>query len=156
MKAESNDKSATSNAAPAEGAETNAKTEITRPADTAKSDLPATASQADLCNEKRTEEGTGSKGNLSPAERTAGRPGEKVELKNVTGASLADGKTIAVNEPKRDFFGTTIDKSKKQHHITFRDIVSGQQLADVKEVESYKEFNVLSESVNTQCDCALL
>ena len=59
-------------------------------------------------------------------------------------------------ESKKDYFGTKIDKAKRQHHITFRDIVSGQQIADVKEVESYKEFNMLAEAESPQCSCLLL
>ena len=154
MKAESNEKNAS--AVPIEGGETNTKSETAKLADTAKSDNPATASVVDSCNDKRTEEGRESKRNLNPGEKQGGKPAEKMELKNLSGTALVDGKTIAVSEPKRDYYGTTIDKSRKQHHITFRDIISGQQIADVKEVESFKEFNVLSESVNAQCDCSLL
>lgn len=59
------------------------------------------------------------------------------------------------NEPKKDFFGTDIDKEKKRHHITFRDI-TGKELVDIKEVESWKEYNVLNETVNAQCSCLVL
>jgi len=54
---------------------------------------------------------------------------------------------------KKDYYGTLIDKVTKQHHITFRDIVAGKQIADIKEVESYKEYNAFEEQINPQCKC---
>ena len=65
-------------------------------------------------------------------------------------------KTLALGEQKKDYYGTSIDKAKKQHHITFRDVVRGQAIADIKEVESFKEFNVLIETNNAQCSCCVL
>lgn len=57
---------------------------------------------------------------------------------------------------KHDYFGHTVIKGQKQHKITFRDIISGQRIADVKEVESYKEYNVLTTDSSAQCSCKLL
>eukprot|EP00831_Metopus_contortus_P069400 TRINITY_DN6237_c0_g1_i5.p1 TRINITY_DN6237_c0_g1~~TRINITY_DN6237_c0_g1_i5.p1 ORF type:complete len:158 (+),score=37.03 TRINITY_DN6237_c0_g1_i5:105-578(+) len=56
---------------------------------------------------------------------------------------------------KKDFFGTKIEKDGKRHHISFRDIM-GESIADVKEVESYKEFNQLVEETPPQCSCLLI
>ena len=65
-------------------------------------------------------------------------------------------------EPKRDFFGSIIDKEKKQQHIVFRDILAGKQVADINEVESYKEYNAMDydeveeELPPPKCKCEIL
>ncbi len=40
-------------------------------------------------------------------------------------------------------------------HIKFRDAVQGQHIADVKLVESYKQYNILPDDPK-DCSCALL
>ena len=44
---------------------------------------------------------------------------------------------------------------KARNHIRFRDMVSGQRLADVLLVESYKEYNILIDDPG-ECACTLL
>ena len=58
---------------------------------------------------------------------------------------------------RKDHMGNVIKKKAKNVHITFRDSVGGCNLADVKEVESYKEYNVLADNTTppppTGCSC---
>ena len=44
---------------------------------------------------------------------------------------------------------------KASNHIRFRDMVSGQRIADVLLVESYKEYNILLDDPG-ECACAVL
>ena len=57
---------------------------------------------------------------------------------------------------RKDRKGITIDRGKRIHHIMFRDELAGKKIADVKEVESYKSYNLLIEESTTGCSCVLL
>ena len=50
------------------------------------------------------------------------------------------------------------DKSRdsSSQHIKFRDMIQGQKIAEVQFVESYKEFNVLSDDPKDCASCILL
>ena len=57
-----------------------------------------------------------------------------------------------------DYFGKAINRKKKDYHVTFRDIVDGCCLFDVKEVESYKELNVViiyKKEQPSPCSCTI-
>ena len=41
---------------------------------------------------------------------------------------------------RRDFYGARIDRRTRSHHIAFKD-AAGEHIADIIEVESYKEEN---------------
>ena len=63
-------------------------------------------------------------------------------------------------DSKRDYFGNIIDKTNKEQHISFRDVVTGKELTDIKEVESYKVYNamdgeVVEEPIQPKCECVL-
>ena len=57
---------------------------------------------------------------------------------------------------RKDCRGVTIDHGKKMQRICFRDETKGKELADVIEVESYKDYNKLAEEEVTSCACSLL
>ncbi len=132
------------------------KTAVLKPAEAAGGPVPKPEAGSAKNGPETAKVDAGANGKINGADLEKAKLGtEKMGAGKGT-AGTENSKLIAVGEPKKDFYGTTIDKSKKQHHITFRDVVSGQQIADVKEVESYKEFNVLSDAVNAQCTCSLL
>ena len=56
---------------------------------------------------------------------------------------------------RKDRFGTLIGGTKKQR-VVFRDSIAGHKVSDIKEVESYKDYNVLKEADKASCSCALL
>ena len=60
-----------------------------------------------------------------------------------------------IKTPRKDRFGRVIDRKAKAYHVSFRDTVSKEQVADVNEVESYKKYNSEAKST-TQCSCNLL
>ncbi len=63
----------------------------------------------------------------------------------------------AKKRPRADRRGNAIDRGRKGHRITFRDEIRGEQIAEVIEVDSYKQFNLLAEEANTVgCTCAIL
>eukprot|EP00826_Nyctotherus_ovalis_P063259 TRINITY_DN9261_c0_g2_i2.p2 TRINITY_DN9261_c0_g2~~TRINITY_DN9261_c0_g2_i2.p2 ORF type:complete len:126 (+),score=22.55 TRINITY_DN9261_c0_g2_i2:42-419(+) len=62
----------------------------------------------------------------------------------------------AVPKIKRDRYGTEISKARKLHRVTFRDVITGKNLADVKEVESYKAYNVLNEGKKEDGICYIV
>ena len=58
---------------------------------------------------------------------------------------------------RKDRNGENIDKRSKKHRITFRDEITGEQVADVVEVTSYKKYNNTSSNVDTiRCSCWIL
>ncbi len=57
---------------------------------------------------------------------------------------------------RKDRMGKPIDKGGKKHRVTFRDAITGGNVADINEVESYKKYNILSEEKVTGCGCVLL
>ena len=57
---------------------------------------------------------------------------------------------------RKDSRGIAIDKLKKGHHIAFRDFATGKSIAEVKDVESYKDYNRLNEEPTSGCSCLLL
>lgn len=59
---------------------------------------------------------------------------------------------------RKDRNGTAISHGSKSHHIRFRDEAGGMRVADVKEVESYKDFNRFAEEVpaTASCTCVLM
>ena len=68
---------------------------------------------------------------------------------------------VALNElnstKRKDRNGEIIDKKSKRHRITFRDEITGEQVADVVEVSSYKKYNNTSSNVDTvRCDCRII
>ena len=60
------------------------------------------------------------------------------------------------NNARKDRTGKVIERGSKKHHISFRDIIKGGNVADVNEVESYKQYNMDEEEKTTVCGCALL
>ena len=68
--------------------------------------------------------------------------------------------SVNKSEPKRDYYGTIIDKEKHQQHVVFRDIVPGMAVADIREVECYKQYNLMEdepeEIIEPKCNCKLL
>ena len=77
--------------------------------------------------------------------------------------STAVSRGILLNKEKDSLFNKEKDSSrdrsnselKPKSHIKFRDAVEGQELTDIKWVESYKEFNVLPDDPK-DCACSLL
>eukprot|EP01022_Parablepharisma_sp_SALTPOND_P034318 TRINITY_DN912_c0_g1_i1.p10 TRINITY_DN912_c0_g1~~TRINITY_DN912_c0_g1_i1.p10 ORF type:complete len:115 (+),score=8.98 TRINITY_DN912_c0_g1_i1:3375-3719(+) len=67
-------------------------------------------------------------------------------------ASMAVGRGILINKKSRDRCNSEL---KPKTHIKFRDAVEGQELTDIKWVESYKEYNVLPDDPK-DCACCLL
>ena len=56
---------------------------------------------------------------------------------------------------RKDRYGSVIVSNKK-HKVCFRDSIQpGQAVADIKMVESYKEYNVLKEEGGCGCGCLL-
>jgi hypothetical protein len=64
--------------------------------------------------------------------------------------------SFSVSKAKRDRYGNEIDKSKKLQHISFIDLITGKNLADIKEVESYKEYNVLDGEKSEKSFCVII
>ena len=56
---------------------------------------------------------------------------------------------------RRDRRGELIDKKTKKHRITFKDDVTGGQIAEVTEVISYKK-NYYSDDRVEECTCRIL
>ncbi len=67
--------------------------------------------------------------------------------------SMAVGRGILLKKKKnRDRCNSEL---KPKSHIKFRDALDGQELTDIKWVESYKEYNVLPDDPK-DCACSLL
>ena len=76
-------------------------------------------------------------------------------------AESSDKKDSQFNSERRkvrkDRNGAVIEKASKSHHITFRDLATGKELADIRVVECYKTYNrVDEEAETTTCSCVLL
>ena len=62
-----------------------------------------------------------------------------------------------VHSGRKDRMGNSIEKMVKRHHVSFKDEIMGENLADVKEVDSYKKYNHDSDEEETKrCRCLLL
>ena len=57
---------------------------------------------------------------------------------------------------RKDFSGIRIDRFARLHHISFRDAISGQQIEQINEVESYKEHNKIMEETVSTCTCTIV
>ena len=57
---------------------------------------------------------------------------------------------------RRDRRGELIDKKAKKHHITFKDDVTGEQVAEITEVISYKKHYYYSDDRVEECSCRIL
>ena len=57
---------------------------------------------------------------------------------------------------RRDRRGRSIDKTRKRYHVTFRDNIMGNDVADVNEVESYKKYNKTWQEDKNECRCLVL
>ena len=77
-----------------------------------------------------------------------------IQIKEKQFMETLDPKALRNN--KKDHYGNVIAKGQKVHKISFRDTLGGQQIADIVEVESYKEFNVMSDVEGPKCSCAVL
>ncbi len=99
----------------------------------------------------RPESGRGSPKRSRPSSRAEDSKDSKAGLGPTRQGQGGDGK-----EARKDRFGTRIDKDKKKHRISFRDNVNAGRLADVHEVESYRQYNVLVDTTTTGCTCHLL
>ena len=100
-------------------------------------------------------DGRPNSGRSSPKRsRPSSRASDPKESKG--GQGPATQGSAAEGRGRRDRFGTRIEKEQKRHRITFRDNVNAGKLADVHEVESYRQYNVLVETTTTGCQCRLL
>lgn len=57
---------------------------------------------------------------------------------------------------RKDRTGKIIIRGSKKHHISFRDSITGGEICDVQEVESYKDYNLLVDDKTSTCSCVLL
>ena len=80
---------------------------------------------------------------------SAEKMGQGNQLLNPRKCSMAMGRGILMKAAGRD---RSNSEYKPKSHIQFRDTLHGQKIADVKLVESYKEYNVLPDDPK-ECAC---
>ena len=71
---------------------------------------------------------------------------------------IAEENTTSLRaEPRRDKFGTNIEKGSKRHRVSFRDNAEGGRIDDIYVVESYKKYwaHSYGHSPKTTCKCVI-
>ena len=78
--------------------------------------------------------------NKSPAQNL---PGIMVDSKNC-------------KKPRKDLYGNEISRNRRIHRVSFRDELPNQCVEDILYVQSFGEFNVLTEETKGGCACKIM